>query len=233
MSNPGPKRSSVDYLLKAIATWVRRLLGEQPTQRAQIVLWTRQSPRCLLLCLQRDTPQAVATYRANILHSAPGGQPQLFDVLIFLDTLEQLPGTERVQRFYAVATHRLTILEISRMNSKSRCLWMADLDMVGSRVAAGNRYARRITEEVAGQLLLELYDRIDWDQVVDTSLKRWLGPTSTLWNQPQQGNPYGPKLETQKPFKRSDPPRPTSKARPLDFTDLFPDRTEGEQDPWI
>ena len=191
-----PRHQKNDSLLQQLIRWIRLAFGTQKhVYKPPQILKEEVSETCRLLLLERDQPRAIRTWR-SIPRYAEG-----YDLLISCDTLEALPLLGRGQtappptdvsgakspvfRGHIFATHRISVLRISRFPGPSgrvsiKCLWMADLDLLGGigLVAnVGNRYAIAITDGAAKLLLKYEDQRLDWGDVFIKIIQHYMGLT--------------------------------------------------------
>lgn len=182
MASPQP--SNLDRLLKQVIRWAQRILfGAQQSEASPLILDRKEGTHLVLIQFDRKGPRAVRTWRGNYRYEVPG------DFLITCDHLLRLEGLP-IEKSNPFATHRLAAWYLARHHKPSRepmrLLKSWDLDMQGDRPSAGSRFACCITDQVASSLFSYSGDNLttlDWDEIVNLALNRWLGPNYSLENQ--------------------------------------------------
>ncbi len=173
--------SQVDKVLRQILEWVQGLMGKKKVKyQPQKILKEQSSSLTRLMLIERDTPRAVRTWR-----SLPKNADH--DILITCDHLFKVAGEKQVEKQNPNATHRLTVLQMSRIpgpkgSKKVTPLWSGEVNMVGSVAGGGgtndpNRYAIVITDALARQLLGVPDDQIEWAWEVQNYAKQYVGTT--------------------------------------------------------
>ncbi|OLP17745.1 hypothetical protein BST81_15620 [Leptolyngbya sp. 'hensonii'] len=163
-------------IFKQIIQWLQQLLSPKKSKyQPQKILLEQSSSLTRLLLVERDTSRAVRTWRSIPKNGS-------YDILITCDHLQKVPGEKTIEKANPMATHRFSVVKISRIpgsngTRKITPLWSADFIWVGSGTADANRYAVVITDAIAKQMLGVPDSEIDWAWEAKSYTKQYVGNT--------------------------------------------------------